>query len=321
MGRLFRRVVRTARGPRRASRGSTVRSSDGRQYRVVAVNRVEDTEFADPPRKWGRVGLMAGVWALALAFGGWIAPTVAASGNPENVDSQDQPASSAKQTTYRYLQNGSDLDVEQAKAELCDGASPETSPADLNDLRQKYETEKKGITRIDVTTGTPVEGPDGITVAGTVSYISDAKPVYEDFLVTARENGDGSFCVLNAVHLPAEEPGPDEGSGEPVEPRDLAAEFMRSFIGEEPNPQAAVDLQCSDYTGITPTELDAAIKEWGTISSFLSSVDDAESSEASIKAFTVEVKLKRELEELTVNLVVGVQGDCIASMTGGDGLL
>ncbi|HEX2145744.1 MAG TPA: hypothetical protein VHG10_14685, partial [Glycomyces sp.] len=63
MGKLFRRVVRSARAKRSASSASTVHDGSGKRYRVVAVDEAETSEFPDPPRKRGRVGMMVGGWA------------------------------------------------------------------------------------------------------------------------------------------------------------------------------------------------------------------------------------------------------------------
>lgn len=319
MGRLFRRVVRTARRPRRASRGSTVRSADGRQYRVVAVDEAENTEFADPPRKWGRIGLMAGVWAVALALGGWIAPGFAASGNPENVDSREEDATDAIGAAWSYLREGSRDHLDLSYAALCDGASPEFTPEDLDAMRQSYVDEYGGITDHDVTIDDQVPTSDGITLPATVKFVSDGNRPPEKFIVTVQEN-DGAYCVSNAVHLDEAEPTETEGTGETEDPKEVAAAFMRSFVGEDPDLQAAVASQCSNYTGIKPEELESAIAAWGPTESFLSSSAPAESSEASVAAFAIDVRLKRDLEEPTFSFVVEVQGDCVRSLTGGDGL-
>lgn len=321
MGRLFRRVVRSARTSRRAGRASTVRSADGRQYRVVAVEEPEDTEFADPPRKWGRVGIMAAAWAIALALGGSMAPGFAASGNPENQDPRDADATDAEGAALRYLRYGSNEDLDRAESALCEDASPEFSPDDLNAMRQSYAEELGGITDIDVRTGDPVPSTDGIGVAGTVSFISQGNRRQEDFLVTVQES-DGVYCVSNAALLEGEEPTEPEATGEAPDPEEVATEFMRAFVGDDRDPQAAIALQCpsGSYTGITPTELDAAITAWETTESFLSGIEPAESSETSITAFTVEVTLSRELEQQDFSFAVGVQGDCVSSLEGGDGL-
>jgi hypothetical protein len=262
---------------------------------------------------------MAAAWALALALGGWVAPTFAASGNPENQDPRDETASSAKQTAYRYLRYGSDLDLERAEAELCEGASPEVTPSDLDAIRQSYDEELGGITRIDPATDDPVEGADGFTVAGTVSYVSDASPRYEEFVVTVQEQGDG-YCVSDAVQVQENEPGSGDGTGDEADPQALATEFLRSIVVDR-LPAVASELQCSSYTGPTPEELDLAITEWGATTAFLNGIEQAESTETSVTAFSVEVSLKGDLDQESYAFVVGVQGDCVASLAGGDGLI
>jgi hypothetical protein len=296
-----------------------VRGAEGRQYRVVAVDEPENNEFADPPRKWGRVGVMAGAWALALALGGWAAPGIAASGNPENVDPRDEAATDSEGAALRYLRYGSNEDLDRAESALCEDASPELSPNDLDEIRQSYADELGGITDIDVKTGDPVPSSDGISIAGTVSYISQGNRRQEEFLLTVQED-DGTYCVSDAVSFVDEEPTDSESTGETADPEEVATVFMRTIAGER-SPQTAAATQCASYTGTTPQELDAAITDWGATDSFLSGIEPAESTETSVTAFTVEVTLKRELEQEAFAFVVGVQGDCVASLTGGDGLL
>ncbi|MEV3938348.1 hypothetical protein AB0K52_20520 [Glycomyces sp. NPDC049804] len=322
MGRLFRRVVRTARRPRRSGGGTKFSTADGKQYRVVAVNEPEDNEFADPPRKWGRVGVMAAAWALALVLGGWVAPSIAASGNPANQDPRDEAATDAEGAALRYLRYGSNDDLDRAESAVCEDASPELSPQDLDGIRQAYADELGGITDIDVKAGDPVPSIDGISIAGTVAYIAQGNRRTEDFLVTVQED-DGKYCVSNAVSLQEEEdPSETDGTAEVVDPKELATDFLRAIVVER-NAQAAAEFQCSDtdYAGTTPEELDAAITEWGATTAFLNGIEPAESPETSITAFDVEVSLKGDLKEDTFDFVVGVQEDCVASLVGGEGLI
>ena len=255
MGRLFRRVVRSARAPRRASRASTVRSANGKQYRVVAVDEVEAAEFADPPRKWGRVGLMAGGWAIVLALGASVAPGFAASGSGQNEDPRDEPATSASNAAWRYLRYGSDEDLDRSEATLCEGASPEVTPSDLDAIRQTYDDALGGITRIDLETQDPVALAEGSSVAGTVSYIYEGSQRHEEFQVTVHES-DGAFCVSDAVQMQddGETPSNGDGTAPTVDPEVLATTFLTHVVGNR-DPLTAATSQCDSYTGITPEEL------------------------------------------------------------------
>jgi hypothetical protein len=323
MGRLFRRVVRTARRPRRVSGGSKFSTADGKQYRVVAVNEAAEAEFADPPRKWGRVGTLAAGWAIILALGAWVAPGFAASGSAENDDPRDQDASSANNAAWRYLRYGSNQDLDRSEATICDEASPEFTPDDLNALRESYADELGGITDVDLETGDPVAAGDGVTIAATLSYIYQGSQRHEEFIVTVQED-DGAYCVSNAVRVEDQEPSSGDSTGEEVDPRTLATDFMRSIVGDR-DPQTAAASQCVSYTGITPQELDAAITEWaatnGETTAFLNGIDPAESTETSITNFEVEVSLEGDLNQEDFTFVIGVQGDCVASLEGGDGLI
>lgn len=323
MGRLFRRVVRTARGPRRVKRASVVRGAEGRQYRVIAVNEPETNEFADPPRKWGRVGIMAGAWALALSLGGWAAPGIAASGNPENQDPRDEAATDATGAALRFIRYGSNEDPDRANASLCEDASPEITTSDLDALRQSHADDLGGIARVDLDAGDPVPTGDGIGVGVTVFYIYEGKQQFEDFVVTVQED-DGTYCVSNAVLVEDEEPSSGDSTGEAVDPQTLATDFLRAVVVDR-EPASAIEFQCDSYSGVTPQDVDAGITEWaatnGETTAFLNDVNPAESSETSVTNFEVEITLSGGLNQETFAFTVGVQGNCVNSLSGGDGLL
>jgi hypothetical protein len=301
-----------------------VTNASGRQYRVVAVDAVEAAEFADPPRKWGRVGIMAGGWALVLALGAWIAPGFAASGSAQNEDPRDEPATSESNAAWRYLRYGSDEDLDRAEATLCEDASPEVTPSDLDAIRQSYEDALGGITRIDLETQDPVALAEGSSVVGRVSYIYEGSQRHEEFQVTVQE-GDGAFCVSDAVQMQSEGETPSTGDGsEPaVDLEVLATTFLTHVVGNR-DPLTAATSQCDSYTGITPEELDQAIADWAAQNDMTTgfvSVDLADSPESSVTMFDAEVSLQGDLRQDTFAFQVGVQGDCVTSLEGGDGLM
>jgi hypothetical protein len=325
---LIRRVAGRGRRGRStgSASGSTITDATGKRYRFVQVNEADEAEFADPPRKWGRVGLLAGGWAIVLALGATVAPGFAASGDEDNVDARDQAATDAEGAALRYLRFGSDQDLDRAEAALCEEASPELTPSGLDGIRQSYDQELGGIERVDVAAGDPVPSTDGISIAGTVSYIYEGNQRHEDFLVTVQEN-DGTYCVSNAAPVQEEEPSTSADDGttsEAVDPQELAADFLRTIVIDR-EPQTAAASQCSSFTGITAEDLDAAIAEWsttnGSTTGYLNSLEPADSSESSITMFDVEVRLDGELNIETFAFVLGVQGNCVASMEGGEGLI
>lgn len=266
---------------------------------------------------------MAGLWAALLIFGGWAAPGIAASGNPENVDPRDEAASDANGAALRYLRYGSNEDPDRAEAALCEGASPELTPADLDAIRNTYSDDFGGITDIDLDLGDPVVTSDGISIASTVFYIYQGNQDSEDFIVTVQED-DGTYCVSNATQAEEPEPSSDAGTGETVDPKALTTDFMRATVVDR-DPTAAASFECTSYTGTTPQDVDAAITDWaeanGETTPFLNGINRVESSETSITTYEVEVSLKAGLNEESFIFFVGVQDDCVASLTGGDGLL
>lgn len=316
---LFRRVVRGVRPKRPAAGGSTVHDASGKRYRVVPVDDAETAQFADPPRKWARVGAMAGTWAVVLALGAWVAPGFAASGSEENADPRDQEATDAAGAAWSYLRYGSNQDLDRAEDALCDDASPELTPSDLDDIRQSYDEALGGIERVDLETGDPLASTDGIDIAGTVSYIYQGKQRHEEFIVTVQED-NGAYCVSNAVRTQEEEPSSDATTGEAVDPQILVADFLRSIVVDR-EPQTAAAMQCDPYSGVTAQDLDAAIAEWavanGPTTGYLNSLEPADTA----TMFEAEIKLDGDLKIETFAFQVVVQGDCIESLEGGDGLV
>ncbi|RRR99472.1 hypothetical protein [Glycomyces terrestris] len=324
---LFRRTIRRARTAR-PSGPAIVGDAAGKRYRVVPVDDPETAKYADPPRKWPRVGAMAGAWAIVLALGAWAAPSIAASGSEENQDPRDQAATDAEGAAWSYLRYGSNEDLDRAEAALCEDASPELAPGDLDAIRESYADELGGITDIDLQTGDPVPASDGISITGTVSYIYQGTQRHEEFVVTVQEN-DGTYCVSDATQPEEEEPGStgsdgSEGStGNIIDPESLASEFLTYIVGTR-NPQAASEIQCNPFSGITPEELDAAIDDWAATNGPTTgwvSVDPAESADDSTAAFAAEVTLQGELNQETFSFELTVEDDCVASLGGGDGLM
>jgi hypothetical protein len=325
---LFRRTIRRARTARPSGAASGFSDAAGKRYRVVPVDDPETAAYADPPRKWPRVAAMAAAWAVVLGLGAWIAPAFAASGSEENQDPRDQAATDAEGAAWSYLRYGSNEDLDRAEAALCEDASPDLSPNDLDAIRQSYADELGGITDIDLKTGDPVPSSDGISIAGTVSYIYQGTQRHEEFVVTVQEN-EGTYCVSDATRPEAEEPssegseGSEGSTGITIEPETLASEFLTYVVGTR-NVQAATEIQCETFTGITPQDLDAAIDDWAATNGSTTgwvSVDPAESSDSSVSAFAAEVTLQGELNQETFDFEVGVQGGCVASLQGGDDLM
>ncbi|WP_143014910.1 hypothetical protein [Glycomyces harbinensis] len=289
------------------------------------MDEAEAAEFADPPRKWPRVGAMAGAWAIVLALGASVAPGFAASGSEENDDPRDEPATDAKGATWSYLRYGSNGDTDLAEAALCGDASPELTPADLDAIRQGYADELGGISDVDVETGDPTATADGISVVGTVSFISQSNKRDEEFTVTVQER-DGSFCVSNATQPDdeSEQPSIDESAEPGVDPEVLATDFLRSVVLER-NPMAATAMQCDSYSGITAQALDQAMIDWAAPdenpSGYLNAIDPIESGDDAVALFEVEAVIEGNLTEETFTFQIGVQDDCVASLEGGEGLI
>jgi hypothetical protein len=324
---LIRRVAGRGRRGRSAASasGSTITDATGKRYRFVPVNEADETEYADPPRRWGRVGFLAGGWAIVLALGATVAPGFAASGSEENQDPRDQEATDAEGAAWSYLRYGSNDDLDRAEAALCDGAQPDLSPAGLDAIRQSYAEVLGGITDISVNTKEPTISAEGSVFPASVEYISQGGQRSEDFLVTVQEN-DGTFCVSDATHDEDEQPSPDDtsGTGPTVDPEGLANDFLTIIVGNR-DPETAAAMQCDSDIGITAHELDAAVAEWATENGWESGIalgaSQIESAESSITMLEAAIELTGDVSIEEFVFQVGVQGDCIESLEGGEGLI
>jgi hypothetical protein len=329
---LIRRVAGRGRRGRSAASasGSTITDATGKRYRFVPVNEADETEFADPPRRWGRVGILAGGWAIVLALGATVAPGFAASGSEENQDPRDDSATDPEGAALRYLRFGSSEDLDRAEATLCEGADPELTPTDLDAVRQSYVEELGGVTDVSVSTDAPTITADGSAYPGTVTYNSQGGRRFEYFTVTVQEN-DGTYCVSDATHDEEDLPSPDDsggtdsdGTGPAVDAVGLANDFLTIIVGNR-DPETAADMQCDSYSGITAQDLDAAVTEWATQNGWKSGVSlgasQVDSTESSITMLEAEVELTGDIDAKRFAFQIGVQGDCIASMEGGEGLI
>jgi len=268
---------------------------------------------------------MAAGWAILLALGTWVAPGFAASGSDEDNDPRDEAATDAKGAAWSYLRYGSNQEPDRAEATLCEGASPELTPADLDQIRTSYSDELGGIADIDLETGDPVSSAEGITVAATVSYIYQGTQRHEDFMVTVQEN-DGTYCVSNATQVKDEGEQPSNGGGteQPVDPETVATDFVRGIVVDR-DAATGTAAQCTPFTGITAQDLDQAINDWaatnGAASGYLNSVEPADSPESSVTVYEIEVVLEGDLTQENFVFQVGVQGNCVASLEGGEDLM
>lgn len=323
--RVFRRGFG---GSSSSSRGSSSSSSsgsssfvggDGRRFAVVEVEDGAGVEFGDPSRGWGRVLFLVVGWVVLVFVGAGVAPGFAASGSTENESVLDDDPLSPKHAANRYLTFGTEEDPDKAKALICDDTFPEVTPEDLDEIRQSYGD----ITDVDVSTGDPVPEGDSFIFTTTVYFYVDTKPDEKQFEVTVQESGE-TYCVSNAVELQVDNPGPDDPTpGSPdLDPEVLANDFMAQVVGNrELTP--AKNLLCESYSDITVEDLLAAVDAWEAKNGWRSgSIRGATpiEAESTITMFSVEVKLEGDITQ-TFTFEVGVQGDCIASLAGGESLI
>lgn len=326
---LFRRVVGRGRGSRSGRRGSSsagrggsgaaIRDASGKRYRVVEVDETAEAEFADPPRTWSRVGALAAGWAIVLVLGGWIAPGFAASSSGLEDDSDE--IVDAKGAAWVYLSEASNENLDLANDALCDDAEPQVTPAAIDSIRQSYIDLYGGITNVGVSTGETIATSNGVNVPSLVKYDVDGPDdPGEEFLITVQERS-GTYCVFDVVWLQDEDPSPEETSGEVVDPKSVATNFLRMIVvNAERNLAAAAALECSPAPEFDAHDLDAAIAAWeelnttaeGTANGFINSLVPAEGS---VTAFTAEIELRGDLANETFTFDIGVQGDCVSSIT------
>lgn len=266
---------------------------------------------------------MVGVWALLLGGGAWFAPAFASGGGDENTDPRDEAPTSPASAVWSYLRYGSNGDVERANAIVCERADPELSPADLLEISEQFSADFfEGRTPdLDVTTDDPVQSTNGTEVGGTVYYISRGRQQYADFTVTVQELEEG-YCVSNAVRL--DEPGESSEGETEVDPEAVAADYLAQIFRHQ-DTAAAEGYQCADYSGIGIEDIEQARLDWetanGTAEGYLNDMQSSESSSSDdSEVFNAEVTLDGFSAETFV-FEVAVQGDCVASLEGGEGLM
>ncbi|THV30127.1 hypothetical protein [Glycomyces paridis] len=291
---------------------------------MVEVDEDENTEFADPPRKWKRVGTLTAGWIILLALGAWVAPGFAATGSPEDEDPWEADATDAKGAAWSYLVAGSSGDLKDADNVLCADASPEVKPSDLNSISEDYAKELGGAPRIDASTGDPISVAAGVSITGTVSYNYRNERRFEEFMVTVQEFDSGKFCVSDAVRTASQEPSSDDSSTEVGDPALIANDYMTQIVGNR-DVTAATEMQCDSFFGIMAVQLNSVIGEWETENGWRSGYSlgavENENSETSATIFDVSIKLEGEIAVETFDFIVGVQGDCVSSVEGGEGLV
>ena len=284
-------------------------------YRVVPVD--DEPDFGDPPRNWGRVASMAGVWAVLLFGGFLVAPGFASGGGEEETRARDQPATDEINAASRYLRFGSDGDTERAAEVLCDDAVPEVTAAELVDLRVSYEEELGSYPEIEVSTEIPVASADGYEINVTTSYISGEDIRRETFTITVRTSGEG-YCVQEVIRHVKNGPGGQEG--------DMDLDFLR-FIVWDRDLGAATNIQCSEYSGPSAKTLLAAVEAWeskygadGT--SYAAPIGtEAHAIPGAVAEFPYEIVMSGGAFKETFDFSVTISGDCVLEVTGGESLL
>lgn len=312
---VFRRTRRLGRKLAAASGPGNTRTGHS------APEVSEDENFQDPPRHWGRVGALVGVWALVLGGGAWFAPAFASGGSGENIDPRDEAATDAPGAALRYLRFSSNGETSRAEDAVCDGSDPDLTPSDIDAIRDEYSETLGGLSGVDVSSEDPVTTEAGIVIEGTVFYVSEGQRRSEVFTVTVQED-DGEYCVSEAVRV--NEPD-DPGQGEPtVEPETIASEYLTQIFRHRDS-EAAEEYQCADYSGLEVGDVEQALTDWeiinGEANAYLEGLPEpVEGSTGESEVLEAEVRLDGLVSESYV-FAVAVQEDCVASLDGGDGLI
>ncbi|WP_026923438.1 hypothetical protein [Glycomyces arizonensis] len=230
-----------------------------RAYKVVPVDE-DEPDFGDPPRNWGRVASMAGVWVVVLLGSAWMAPGFASGGSDEDLPASEQPPTDPIDASDRYFDYGFGSDFDAAREVLCEGAEPEVTPEALGQLRSEYEVYLKEYPAVEIL---PVEtGSTGgqTHLKVTVTFIGGERNPSEAFQVVTEAVGD-TYCVAS---VSGESSGDDPDEAKGPGGRELAAEYLDSIVREKnPDPEHADSLICKDdYEGPKPQELLEAIQSW-----------------------------------------------------------
>ncbi|WP_162181666.1 hypothetical protein [Glycomyces tenuis] len=263
---------------------------------------------------------MAGLWAVVLLGGAWIAPGFASGGGEEETDPRDQPATDEVNAASRYLRFGSDGDTERAEEVLCDDADPEVTAGELVELRASYEEELGSYPETEVSTDLPTITAEGVDIGATVSYIAGNSFREEQFTISVRAEGD-NYCVSQVVRHESEEE--EDETGAAVDPQELAAKYL-SAIFVIRDLEAASDYQCAEYEGPGPEELDGALAEWETLfgeATAIQSFDGDPAPSGTQTGVPMSVELSATQATESFSFEVTVEGDCVSALAGGEALL
>ncbi|GAB3220067.1 hypothetical protein GCM10027447_03990 [Glycomyces halotolerans] len=286
-----------------------------RKYRVVPVD--EEPDFGDPPRHWGRVASMAGLWAVVLFGGAWMAPGFASGGASDETDARDQAPITPRQAAARYLEAGLNGESDRAGAVLCDDAAPQMLQSDLVALRDEYDEALGAYPEIEVSTTEPVGSASGMVVDSTVSFIGDSI-FREQFTVTVLATGS-RYCVSEVVRVRSD----DEDAADRVDPQDQAAKFLSAvFVVRDPN--LASSHLCVGYDGPQPEELENALREWEGVFGDATPVqsfegEPTESDSGTVVPMSVELSSLRATESFAFE--VTIVNNCITKVSGDEALL
>ncbi|WP_026928796.1 hypothetical protein [Glycomyces tenuis] len=223
----------------------------------------------------------------------------------------------------QYLRFGSDGDPEQAEEALCEGASPEVTPAELVELRESHAAAFDGET-LDVRLSTgSAEYTDGtdVDVDAVLTYTAgDHRPVEEAFVASLRVEGE-EYCVFDVVSTGPPEPTTDDVVA-------ATTDFLYALFDEEDAARAA-EWQCPEYSGMDLEAVVAAIQEFeepdsGSSVLYLVTTPSGTDAGSGLTMFEVEVTFSDPTAyppapPVATELVV--DGDCVAEYSGASGPL
>ncbi|WP_199034196.1 hypothetical protein [Glycomyces salinus] len=308
---------------RRLGRKLAAASGPGGSQSVSSVPGVpEDEDFQDPPRHWGRVGALVGVWALVLGGGAWFAPAFASGGGNDATDPRDEAPPTATSAAWSYLRYGTNGETERAQRIVCDGANQGLTPADLQTLRDEISADYlEGRTPdLDVSIDESSAVEEGYSIKVTVFYVSGRQEP-RTFIVTVQGVNDEEYCVSDVA---LSDESANDGESVEDDPEQTASDYLALLLGAR-DAEPAIAAQCDPYKGVDPDELVEAISEWeaqnGASTGYVVDTELTEASDENLSIIKVEAALEGDFQTLDLTFEVGVQPDCVNSLEGGDELM
>jgi len=242
-------------------------------------------------------------------------PPSGSSGGPDVVMFPEDAA-------LQYLMASAAGDLLLAEDVLCDGIEPSLTPERIYEFTMEHQESLDGLTGTEVEIIENNHIAAGIEFDAAISYLSGESREQEHLTVTTGPSGssDGDFCVLNTEDTAV--------VNDEVVNGDQAIQHLIAYLdvlSSTRDPAAAQGFHCQDYTGISASELIAAIENWeaanGPAYLTVAYWNPESSDDPATARFEVSIELRSSDQYEAFIFSTGVQNDCVYALDGGGALM